>query len=955
MGRPWTACARRSPEMEGPRAFAAIDCETTGLDASSDSLLQLAVCVVHPEGSRGWSTLVDPGRPVPQAIQRLTGISPERLAGAPGPDEALAQFRALVGDLPLVAHQASFDTGFIRQGLRRAGLPPLEQDVYDTLEMARLLDPAAGSHRLEDLVRARNLELTRAHDALADATATAALFSALLNELEDLEPELRDTLAYLAGPLGTPLARLVVGDRAQAVPHLPPAAEDEDGRPEGAGDPARSLDAIEALLSPGSALARRLKGFEVRGGQRQMMHAVRQALEGGRHLVVEAGTGTGKSLAYLLPALAWAAGQGSRVVVATHTVNLQEQLLSRDAPMALGSADPGGRVALLKGRAHYLCLKLWQEHLASPPSVLDAARDMRLASWLWRTRTGDSGELGLYGEDAEYFATLSTEAVACTGRRCPLYERCFLYRARRRAERADVVVANHALVFADIGREGSVLPAHEYLVLDEAHHLEDEAALHLGHVVGERSLERFFAGLAHGASSLTALRAVLEPLAGADPGGAAARARRLLERALSPLEVAREAAGECMNLCRAWAQRRDGGGYARATVRLEPRPEPGRDPVWDALAEAGRRTSTALEEVGRGLQHAAEALEPEEAAAAGLPAERVAALGAQGQRASEFAVDLLLCLGGREGWVSWLEVPTARGGGSVVLRASPVDVAEILRNELFAPKRSVILTSATLSVGGRFGYFRTRLGLGTGSEAERTDELAVSSPFRYREQALLVVPTDLPPVSGTPADVFARGVGPWLVRLLVATRGHALVLFTSNRHMREMRAELGPALESRGIACLAQGLDGGRSALASALRRNEETVVLGSASFWEGVDVPGDALRCVVLAQLPFWPPDMPLQQARQEAVAARGLSPFRELQLPQAVLRFKQGFGRLIRSTSDRGVAVVLDGRLVTQPYGRAFVDSLPGPEVHAGPAEEVLERAVRWLNAGMPSHLGA
>ncbi len=935
-----------------PAAFVAFDCETTGLNADRDALLQLAAVSVTPQGVRSWSTLVDPGRPVGLAVVRLTGITPERLLGAPPAAPALARFRDFAGELPLVAHNAAFDLGFVSAGLHRHGLRPLQAPVYDTLELARLVAPAAGSHRLGDLTRERGIELEQAHDALADARAAAALFVSLLTELGELEPRLLGTLAHLLRRARTPLARLVAGlapvGGGPVLVHrrLPPPVRDEHAAP-GSG----AAGSLDALLEPGSELAARLPAFEVRTGQRRMLAAVTAAFESDRHLLVEAATGTGKSLAYLLPALTFARGRRSRVVVATRTVQLQEQLVGKDLPLAIG-AGGGMRAALLKGRAHYACLKLWEERLAAEADPADAPFLARVARWLAQTETGDRAELGLYGEDEERFASLSADAVACTGRRCPLYEPCFLFRARRRAEQADVIVVNYALLFSDLATGGGVLPEYEHLVCDEAHHLEDEACQHLGRTLSERAIDRYVRLLerpagAHTAGLLPAARARLEPLAGgATPGGAVAG--RQVGNALRALESVRAGSREFFDGLRAWAARSGGPGSGR-DARFEPRPEAGADPAWQTVIEGGVRLGQGLNDLGEAMGVAADALDgADDGAAAAGDAERAGELRSAAAAAIQFAGDVELTLNGREGWVTWCEVSQTRAGsaGAVVVRASPVDPGAILVRDLFAPRRSVVMTSATLTVGGGFGYLRRRLGLDRGAEAERVDELSVESPFFYREQALLGLPTDVPrPSPGDPRG-HARSLAPWLTRLLCASRGHALVLCTSNALMRALRDQLRAPLEADGIACLAQGLDGSRAALADALRRCQETVVLGAASFWEGVDLPGDALKLLVIAQLPFWPPDMPLQQARQEAIASRGGSPFGELQLPAAVLRFKQGFGRLIRTASDRGAAVVLDPRLVTARYGRAFVDSLPGPRQVVGDCEQVLRAVTRWFS---------
>ncbi len=1009
-GEGWAA-----PDAGAPlQAFVAVDCETTGLDPERDALIQLAAVRVAPDGVSEWWTPVAPGRPIPLHVRRLTGIGDDAVANAPPPADALAAFSAFAAGLPLVAHHAPFDASFLRAGMRRGGVGPLPGPVYDTLELSRLVDPLAPSHRLADLAARHGVALAQAHDALHDARATAALASVLLGRLVRLDPALRRTLAHLlargAGEQAALLRALLgaAGPPAVLYRALPPPAERERPRPSasttgegapgppdpdlfvpeggpltsptaaglsggGAGDAhgvgalaaaAANITAtvgalaLERLLRAGSPLAAAVGGFEARPGQAQMLAAVWRAFASDRHLVVEAGTGTGKSLAYLLPALAWAASSGERVLVSTHTLNLQEQLLEKDIPAIAASGAAPGRVALLKGRGQYACLRLWEESLAGEHDPDEAPFLARFASWLAVTETGDRGELGLHGEDEERFGALSADAVACTARRCPFYEPCFLFRARRRAEAADVVVVNHALLCADLRAERSVLPECARVVCDEAHHLEDEASQHLGRVVGERALERYFRLLersvaapgrpARPAGLLPLLRARFDPL-GLLPGAEGQRASRVAQRladAGSTLRAAREGASTGCAALRAWVAARQGAaGLDRWAVRLPAEP-PTADVLWRTALVEGERLVLGLRGLAAGLEGVAAAMDDGSPEAAGDEG-RVAELRTLAGQAGELAEAVELCLGGREGWVAWAEVAATRAGdaGAVVLRACPVDPAEPLQRLLFRARRSVVLTSATLSVRGQCGFLRGRLGLDRGEEAERTDELLVGSPFDYRRQALLAVPADAPRLESQRAAEGVRAVTPMLLELLRASRGHALILFTANRLLREMRAALKPALEAEGIACLAQGVDGSRTALTQALRRNEETVVLGAASFWEGVDVRGEGLRLVVIAQLPFSPPDQPLQQARQEAVAQRGGHPFGDLQLPQAVLRFKQGFGRLVRATTDRGAVVVLDPRVATASYGRAFLQSLPAPEVLVAPSADVVDRVRDWL----------
>ena len=942
-------------------AYVAFDCESSGLDPASDSLLQLAAVRIREGEVEGeFASLVRYTQPLSLGVARLTGLVPGDLAVAPPLREAIDGFRAFAGELPLVAHNAPFDVAFLQAALKKCGLPPWAGTAYDTYSLARLLAPLQPSFRLGELAARYGLALQRAHDALHDARAAGLLFAALQAALAEVASPMLATLEFLQRPAGDATWSLLAEALAArggglVQPVLAAAVTGRGGAATAepaAGPPALDLrrfdaDELAGALAPGGVMARSLPGYEPRPGQVAMLQAVARAFASGRHLLVEAGTGTGKSLAYLLPALAWARVNEVPVVIATHTVNLQEQLIEKDIPLVAAALNTPVRATLLKGRGHYLCLKTWSETLQEQPAADDAPFLARVAAWLGETVTGDRGELDLFGEDEERWYGLSTDAVACTGRRCPWYDRCFLFRARTRADASEVVVVNHALLLSDLKMGSHMLPEHRHLVVDEAHHLDEEASNHLGATLSERRLLDFLSGLdrSRGRGVLGALRRSVQ--AGGDLAfdlsSHSSDLARVLARVQGEVAAALAGAAEAFGGWRDWARPRVGrGGGGWATVRMEPRED-----GWAEVAEAGGRLREQMATLQRSLGDLAHEVEDDPLlGGVGSSAATAAEVAESSARAGEFAAGLQLLLTGAPGWVTWLEASTRRAGalGAVTLRAAPIEPGPLLADGLFAARDSVVLTSATLAVAGSFQYVAGRLGLLR--DRERYDAVAVASPFDFKDQALLAIVDDLP--DAREQDAYGKGLTAFLGRLLTASGGRGLVLFTSNRMLRSVYSALKPVLEASGIAVLGQGLDGSRGRLAAALRENAATVVLGAASFWEGIDVPGDALSCVVVAQLPFWAPDIPLVAARSEAVAAAGLSPFRDLALPQAALRFKQGFGRLIRTGADRGVAVVCDRRLAKSDYGKVFLSSLPGPRVFVGGQDRVLERAAGFLGQG-------
>lgn len=940
------------------KTFVAFDLETTGTDPDHDRILQLgAVRVENGLITAEYEQLVDPGVPIPLKIQLLTGIRAEALQGKPPLGEVIRDYLRFLGDLPLVAHHAPFDHAFLEKELARHGFPPLDNPVFDTAELARLACPMARNHRLGTLAMHLGISLTDAHQALPDARATALLYLRLLDLLEEMDSGLLAEICWLLEPTpwtGKAILRDIMGrDPSLLPPH--PRLEDWSrvlqGKPIPSPPPPRSkpaspkpLDPVQmgSLLGPGGPFERAWPYYEYRPQQLQMLAAVSRSFNRGEHLLVEAGTGTGKSLGYLIPAIFWSVQNGEKVVVSTHTLNLQEQLWEKDLPALREVLDLDFRAALAKGRGNYLCLRRFEEarkevHLLEPEERIFHSR---LLTWLSRTQTGDRAELNLYGTAEEYWWKVRAESDSCPGSKCRWHrDACFVQRARRNALAADIVIANHSLLLTDLRTDNQVLPAYQHLVIDEAHHLEDVAMNHLGREVNQRELERILTALhrgARGRGSPGLLSRLLRQ--GIGVGGA-------LENATTVAYEALQATGQLFTLLSGLVAEdtsREEEDLGRVTVRLRPSHRRGR--LWSAVEGAGGNLFSRLRNLAGILSQGEKELmdsnhEIPEVDSLLLDLQRFAG------NLSTAAEDLDFILrGGDEHHVCWMELPRGEGG-SGCLRATPVTVAESLRQMLFAPLYNVVLTSATLSVGDSFEHMVEKLGI-TDSRG-RPSTLALESPFDFSRQALLCLPDDLPNPREVPEEVFAASAAEFIGQLATMLGGRTLVLFTSHRLLRGVYNRLRPALEEAGLCTLAQGIDGSRSRLVEEFRDKGGSVLLGSSSFWEGVDIPGEGLSCVVIVRLPFLPPGLPVVEARMEFLERQGLSSFYHLSLPEAVLRFRQGFGRLIRRSGDRGAVVVLDQRL-TSPrykYGEIFIRSLPSPAIFRGPSGKVLARIKEWL----------
>jgi predicted DnaQ family exonuclease/DinG family helicase len=924
--------------------YVALDLETTGLDPSGDVITEVGAVRFGPDGVEDtFTSLVNPQRPVPYRIQMLTGIASEELAEAP-PWEAVApRFQEFLADYPVVGQNvAAFDLRFLdAAGIRHSAT------IYDTHELAVLLLPLLGEYNLAALARHFAIPMPSHHRALPDAQASRELFLALRACASSLPPAVLAEAARLAGasrwPGRTFFAELL--DEA-APPGLAPVTAQRLPAPQPLVPHARRQPVdpseVAALLSALRTRPDVLPGFEERPEQQAMARAVAETFNEDGQLVVEAGTGIGKSLAYLLPAACHALRNNARVVISTATINLQDQLIQKDIPAVQTvmheGATPDCRplaAAQLKGKRNYLCLR---RHLAarhSPALSDEEARFLlRLLLWLTQTETGDRTELRLSRSEETLWHRLSAQNEDCLGSACPFVAdgSCFLVRARRRAEAAHLVVVNHALLLSDVVVAGRLIPPYDHLILDEAHHLEEQATRQLGFEGREADLIAYLDRLhrrtrAAGAGLTAAVRQSVRGLA--TPLGPAAH--------LSGLAAA---LGEAAD--RARTRLREFTDVARAFIRQHA--EESGDYEQRLLLTAGIRAQPDCTAVEMAWENLALALSASEDLLAQLhtalgDAEGLGLLGYEGllgetaillQTAQQLRGGMTAAIQRHDpSTIQWL----AEGGpAGVGVGSAPLDVAPLLQERLYADKRSIVLTSATLATRSSFRYIRQRLGM------EDAHELLLGSPFDYQQAALILLPTDLPEPNHRDYPASLQGA---LVQLCRASQGRALALFTSHASLRTAHAAIRGPLGEQGIAVLGQGIDGTPQHLLQSLKRNAKTLVLGTASFWEGVDVVGEALSLLVLARLPFSVPSEPIFAAR----SAQFEDPFNEYALPQAVLRFKQGFGRLIRSKTDRGVVVVLDRRIKSKAYGRTFLESLPPCPVEEAPLDKLPQRIAAWL----------
>ena len=913
----------------------AFDLEMTGLDVKSDEIIAIAI-VKFENGNiiDRYDSLVKPSIPIPSDITHLTGIDPEDVENKPPLEDILPRLKTFFGQTPVIAHYAPSDVGFMRKyGLLNSN------PVIDTYELACIIMPSASSYSLGSLTADLGIP-HEPHRVQSDAEATASLYWKLWEKAIQTPAAALEEIISASGGMDWGLRpvfeaalaeNLQSGGASPAVTAFSADRLDADAlNPTQAAPVQIERGAIDEIFDVHGRLGQAVSHYEKRRQQLDMAHEVAKALNHGGHTMIEAGTGTGKSLAYLLPAALWAAKNIQRVVVSTHTINLQEQLLKKDIPLVKQALNIELRAAVMKGRGNYLCPRRLDTLRRRKPATMDELRTLaKILVWLQSGASGDRGEITLRAGEWAVWTRLSAEDEDCAAWRCAAMMKgaCPYYKARKKAEAAHIVITNHALLIADAKIENRALPEYFNLIIDEAHHLEEAITQGMSRQIDRRLVT----------ARLTELGGINSGILGELL--AAARGQ-LPNKTVLKLEAFIQNISEALGLMKGRVR-----GYFQALhdfildihkhnhqqTRLLPSHRDSGS--FAAVQTAWKQLAVFFLEVTDAIARLVEALPRYQKYELPNLDDYRNALQAHGHFLGDLHEELERFTHSPNSNAIYAVSP---GGRAELLRIhiSPLHIGPMMEEYLNQRKESIILTSATLRTQGSFEHIKERL------YGDNYDAVALGSPFDYKDSTLLYIPDDIPEPSRRSSyqKMLERGI----VELAAALDGRVMALFTSYAQLRETSKAITPRLKLGGIMVYDQSFGGSRDALLENFKAAEKAVLMGTRSFWEGVDIPGDDLSAVVIAKLPFAVPSDPIFAARSETYA----NPFPQYAVPDTILRFRQGFGRLIRSRSDRGVVAIFDSRVLTKSYGSSFLESLPDCTAQHGALENLPRAASAWIN---------
>lgn len=909
--------------------FVALDIETTGLDFQNCEIIEIAA--VRFTGSvivDRFQSFAKPKHGIPKYIQHLTHIDPNDLKAAPQIAAVLQKLVVFLGESVILGHNVRFDTGFIDHNLALSGHLPLTNEKWDTAELGRIYLPYTNDHTLGTMCRHFDIELVNAHRAEADAEATGKVLISLARFITEhysmmTNARLLDLSRQSQADESSHefLRRLVEWQRRHLGAAKLPLPENPWVNVIDHTVEKQTIPGMVQVFGPNGILEHRFENFEFREGQLQMGEAVKKAFAGKKHLAVEAGTGVGKSFAYLVPAMEFANKEKSKVVVSTNTKNLQEQLFFKDLPRLKDLIPLSFKAVLVKGRENYVCQRRWDEIMMEQTRGLsswEARGLMYLYIWKLQTLSGDVSENSSFdrGRYSLLWRKINSDRFSCMGKKCPKANECFVMKLRKHIETASIVVANHSLLLADLRNEFSTLGEYSHLVVDEAHNLAASASGLLGFELSYAELANTLFQLSGSGKKRSGLlhQIELNVSKSAITDAAKNQATLLIDKLGNTVEDLRT-----LNT-RLFQEAATRVNLAESFGKLRIKELVGFDVLyrhlgnlinaWKELMKDLKALGNVYSSFNSELIHGWE--------------ETVETIQSTYSRNSETEGKLLsLQTPDLENYALWLQNdprPDRNTPGSSFCYA-PVEVDRILYELLYSKISCIVFTSATLALRGSFKYFFNQSGLHLIDSDKIVTEI-VSSPFDYDSQSKLMVSSFLPEHKD---KFFLNQALGCVEQILASTEVGTMMLFTSYRDLNSVYDHIGDALYHRGRPFFAQGKIGSRSSILQEFKNHKNAVLLGTSSFWEGVDVQGESLSMLILFKLPFLVPSEPIVEAYIDKLERDGKDSFMHYMLPNALLRLRQGFGRLIRSKTDRGIVLIMDSRVSTKRYGSYFKEVLP------------------------------
>lgn len=925
--------------------YVVIDLETTGHSPETDDkIIELGLVVIEDDQIVDtYATLIHPNRSIPDFITHLTGITNDAVKEAPSFPEVAAKIINYFDDSYFVAHNVPFDLSFLNEALKQAGFDQLNNDRIDTVELSRILLPQASSFKLNDLAKLLNINHRDPHRALSDAYVTAKLFIQLKQKLASLPYETIKHLLTLEHLFHSNLKDILQDllEKKAFVDTPSPLTTYKGLAIRKVKQTFKQPVEIEESFSQFSdqlylgknSLQQYIPTFEYRESQRQMSEYIYDSFQASRHLLIEAGTGTGKSLAYLIPALYEAILHNETIIISTHTTHLQTQLLMEAEKMLKNILDLPFQISLLKGKEHYISLERFLRSLEDEEDNYDIALTKAIILvWLTETTTGDVDEIRLPASGYSFYRTISAQADRNVYQAATPLGLSYYAQAREKARLSHIVIVNHALLCTDIKNNYEILPPYEKAIIDEAHHLVDVFSKTYGFQFNFLTIHHFLTHL-----NMTTMQnkwinyMLLKYRTTTNVGNCLQKWDGIFSQAIDEVD---ELFRQLYRFVKGNNEfNRTYNDVGRLQLILKQKYIQSNE--WSTIKEFVERVLLLLNELKNMLLSIDEKV---------LDAIDRNDLKMHIDRLNDFidAFEQLFLVSNLEKEVIWFEIDRASAENIVYIHCEPIESAPLLKEKFFNEKESVILTSATLTVRNSFSFIQKRLGL----TEQSCDTYLLESPFTYADQVKLLIPKDFPHINNE-LDEFIYATCEAIISLAEMTKGRMLVLFTAYDMLRRCYYILKESMNSHDYTLIAQGVSSGsRTRLKKSFQTNDRTILLGTSSFWEGVDIPGDDLVALMIVRLPFEPPNEPIYAAKATALQRENKNPFFELALPKAVLRFKQGFGRLIRSKNDRGIVFVCDARIKTARYGQFFMRSIPEVPTVYDSTKSLIKFAEQWLD---------